>query len=252
MSPRGHNNWTTKPHILIPISLSNARRPLAKNQPVGDPQPQWIFQIFGYNQTAGVETLKVEYRDIGYDTTPHQWLTYRKFYSYWRPWGAKVTARIKKIVIRNASKLDWKDNNDNVYFNVSHIQPTIVGFIHINEIMDQNHNIEISTTQGEYTKLDINEIHNTNQYVYKTVDFDSIWAENQWVRRPGETTETSANHSATITTKYIKIWKLLQKKWDGMSKKNYKFSNRFYIGTNNDINKEDNVFLYLFMHFRPN
>ncbi|MEM4721923.1 MAG: hypothetical protein QXT73_07700, partial [Candidatus Methanomethylicaceae archaeon] len=42
------------------------------------------------------------------------------------------------------------------------------------------------------------------------------------------------------------------KKWDGMSKKNYKFSNRFYIGTNNDINKEDNVFLYLFMHFRPN
>jgi hypothetical protein len=150
--------------------------------------------------------------------------------------------------------LQKTDANNNLRWNVSSQDPCLVGIIHQREQLTSQNPIQINpqTTMNQVTQnLQMSELHLVDAWTVKPVDFDNIWIQNQWLRYPGQITESSARHNVTLTTKYIKFYNLLKTLQPSATKTTYKTSNQWAIQTNDDVAPQNAFLAFLVVQFRP-
>jgi hypothetical protein len=241
--------WAELPHLIIPIYLNNPKRPL------------WSASSNGYlaaikNNLGGTNMglSQQQLPNLGSDAAPENWSTFRRLYQFVLPWGCKITIKVKEVWIANATALYYADANNNLRWNVSSQDPCLVGIIHQREQLTSQNPIQINpqTTMNQVTQnLQMSELHLVDAWTVKPVDFDSIWIQNNWIRTPGQVTESSARHSVTLSTKYIKFYNLLKTLQPWATKATYKDSNQWAIPTNSDIAPQNALLAFFIVHFRP-
>jgi hypothetical protein len=241
--------WLDSPHLIIPIYLNNPKRPLWPNASLG-----YIPAI--KNNLGGItNTLEqIPLPNLGSNATPENWSTFRRLYQYVLPWGCKITIKVKEIWLANATGLYYVDQNGNVRWNVSSQDPCLVGIIHQREQLANQNPIQINpenTLNLVTQQLRMSQLHLVDAWTVKPIDFDSIWIQNNWIRTPGQVTESSAKHTVTLTTKYIKFYNLLKTLQPWASKATYKDTNQWAIQTNNDVAPGNALLAFFIVQFRP-
>jgi hypothetical protein len=239
--------WAQAPHFIMPIFLNNPKRPLwATNAPI-NPIKNFLGGAAGTFQ-------QIQIPGLGSDATPENWQSFRRLYQYVLPWGCKITIKVKEIWITNATNTYYADSNNNLRWNVSAQDPCLVGIVHQREQTNSQYPLSINPTatiNQIATQLSMSELHLVDAWTVKPIDFDNIWIQNQWIRRPGEVTESSARHSVTLTTKYIKFYNLLKTLQPGATKSIYRNTNTWEIPTNSDVAPQNAFLAFFIVHFRP-
>jgi hypothetical protein len=254
VSQQAMQQWAQIPHVILPIYLNNPKRPLWP-QSSGGYIPAMKMQLGNGQNAIPQEISPVSVPNFGSNACPENWTTFRRLYQYVLPWGCKISVKVKELWINNASGLSYVDSSNNVRWSIATEDPAIIGIIHQREVLSSQNPLQISpgeTLNQIANQLQMSELHLVDAWTVKPVDYDNIWIQGQWTRQPGQVTESSARHSATLTTKYIKFYNLLKTLQPSASKSTYKNSNQWCIQTNTDVAAGNAFLAFLVIHFRPN